>query len=287
MDLMKNLSKTLQNSPKELRSRRLEELMRHSQSLKEWWSSLSTESYCRDLDPKKSTFRSNVHLALTFLLTQVFMGRPFLFSYNKVATPIDQFPRSKSSNSLSILRSDCVSAAEDILDLCQLLKDNIGLARTSYTEFSSCRAALLAILAHSLTEGSERLRNALTNGMKLMRLMASGLDSAKSDLSVIETLERAVSRLDARSGSQAVNNDSGQPTGYEAYKSWAQLLKHPPQAFDDLIETNQPSVTSEDAYKIAEFEFPEALVDVDLPEYMLDSYFAYPQTMEGSSDFQM
>lgn len=285
LGLMEDARKKLQNSPKELRGRYLEELMQHSQGLKDWWSSLSTEAYCRDLDPKKSTFRANVHLALTFFVTQVYLGRPFLFTYNKPATQPHQPLRSKSYNSLSVLRSDCVKAAGDILDLCQLLKDNIGLARASYTEFTSSRAALLALLAHSLTEGSERLSNALSNGMNLMRSMASGLDSAKSDLSVIETLERAISRLDARSRAQLVSNNSRQPSGYQMYKSWAQLLENSPQASDGSVEANQPSVISADAHNMS--EFAGVLMDTDLPEYMLDSFFAYPQTMEGSIDFSI
>lgn len=262
----------LRSSPKELRARRLDELMQHSQSLKKWWLSLPTDIYCRDLDPQHIMFRPNVHLTLSFLLTQIFMGRPFLFTCDKASS--DQSPKSSLTSSLSTLISDCVQAASKILDICQLLRDNVGLARASYTEFSSCRAAMLAILAHSLNDGSERWRNALNNGMKLMRLMSRGLESAKSELSVIETLERAVSRLDARLRSERVEKDRSQRSGYEKYKSWAQLWKHSPQVSDWQIETGQLVTTPGDAYEIA--GFAGTLIDTDMSQFMFDD-LAYSQ----------
>jgi hypothetical protein len=256
--------------------------MRQSQSIKEWWFSLPTEIYCRDLDPKKGLFRPNVHLKLTFLVTQIFLGRPFLFTYSKVSTSADQSMKSKVSSAVSTLISDCVQAAYEILDLCQLLKDNSGLARASYTEFSSCRAALLVLLAHSLNESTDHLRNSLRKGMKLMRLMARGIDSAKSEFSVIESLERAVSRLDARSRSQtAIYNP--QSSGYEKYKSWAQLWKLSPKALDGPIETAQQSTSSPNTYEIA--DFPGTSMEIDISAFALDGFFAYPQVMEGFDDF--
>jgi hypothetical protein len=78
-----------------------------------------------------------------------------------------------------------------------------------------------------------------------------------------------------------VDSDNGQPSGYEKYKSWAQLWKHSPKASDGPIETGQPVTTSVDYYEIA--EFAGALIDTDMSQFMLDGS-AYPQTTATAYD---
>ena len=116
-----------------------------------------------------------------------------------------------------------------------------------------------------------------------MRLMARGMGSAKSDLLVIENLERAVTRLDTRSRSHTVNNDHGQSSGYEKYKSWAQLWKQSPITFEGAFETAQQSTASRNSYEIAEFS--GASMETDTSEFALDGFFAFPQAMEGFGVF--
>jgi hypothetical protein len=125
---------------------------------------------------------------------------------------------------------DCVEAALEIVDLCRLLRDKTGLARASYTEFSSCRAALLVILAQSLTKRTERLRKALTQGMGLIKIMSMGIGSARSAVTVIETLERAIRRLEDWSEIQgpAKEPQDSIDSGYERFKSWEMLWKTGP-----------------------------------------------------------
>ena len=260
--------------------------MLHSHNLKEWWSTLPDEVYCRDLDPKNGMFRANVHLNLTFLLTQVFLGRPFLFSYSKRDASPSSPSQSRASSARCLLTVSCVEAAFKILDLCQLLHDNNGLARASYTEFSTCRAALLVFLAHSLNDGTERLRNALTKGMKLMRLMARGIDSAKSELSLIETLERALSRLDGHSRSKRSNSisKSRQSSGYEKYKTWAQLWKQSPKSSDGLpgpaALENTISSSNHDMGGIFGMT-----AEVDPLDLAFEGFPTFPRVMEGFCDF--
>lgn len=209
----------------------LENLLTQRRELIEWWSSLPEETSCRDLNPASPLFRCNVHLKLDYCLTRIFMGRPFLFSNVRNGSLSSSQKASASRSKLrNILVTDCVEAALEIVDLCRLLRDETGLARASYTEFSSCRAALLVILAQSLTKRTERLRNALTQGMGLIKIMSMGIGSARSAVTVIETLERAIRRLEDWSEIQgpAKEPQDSIDSGYERFKSWEMLWKTGP-----------------------------------------------------------
>ncbi|PCG96189.1 Transcription factor [Penicillium occitanis (nom. inval.)] len=209
----------------------LENLLTQRRELIEWWSSLPEETSCRDLNPASPLFRCNVHLKLDYCLTRIFMGRPFLFSNVRNGSLSSSQKTSASRSKLrNILVTDCVEAALEIIDLCRLLRDETGLARASYTEFSSCRAALLVILAQSLTKRTERLRNALTQGMGLIKIMSMGIGSARSAVTVIETLERAIRRLEDWSEIQGPAKDPQDSidSGYERFKSWEMLWKTGP-----------------------------------------------------------
>lgn len=159
------------------------------------------------------------------------MGRPFLFSNVRNGSQSSSQKTSASRSKLrNILVTDCVEAALEIIDLCRLLRDETGLARASYTEFSSCRAALLVILAQSLTKRTERLRNALSQGMGLIKIMSMGIGSARSAVTVIETLERAIRRLEDWSEIQgpAKEPQDSIDSGYERFKNWEMLWKTGP-----------------------------------------------------------
>ncbi|GAB1195144.1 hypothetical protein APSETT444_004398 [Aspergillus pseudonomiae] len=214
----------------------LERLLNLRKSLVDWWATLPEETNCRDLNPSGPLFRSNVHLKLDYCLTRIFLGRPFLFSnfkiLNAATTPQAQPFKTPSgvSKNRSTLITDCVEAALEIINLCQLLRDESGLARASFTEFSSCRAALLVILAQSLTKRTERLREALEKGMVLIKIMSMGVGSARSAVSVIETLERAISRLEDWSERQAPDNAGSMESAYDRFKNWEMLWKTGPMS---------------------------------------------------------
>ncbi|KAF7586109.1 hypothetical protein BBP40_009439 [Aspergillus hancockii] len=213
----------------------LERLLNLRKNLVDWWSTLPEETDCRDLNASGPLFRSNVHLKLDYCLTRIFLGRPFLFSNLKVLNPTTpQAPPVKMPSGVSKNRStlitDCVEAALEIINLCQLLRDESGLARASFTEFSSCRAALLVILAQSLTKRTERLREALEKGMVLIKIMSMGVGSARSAVSVIETLERAISRLEEWSERQAPDNTGSLESAYDRFKNWEMLWKSGPMS---------------------------------------------------------
>ncbi|KAL1990977.1 hypothetical protein VTN49DRAFT_5481 [Thermomyces lanuginosus] len=219
----------LRKCEKSKQSEHLERLFTKRKQLLEWWTTLPEEIECRDLNPSGPLFRCNVHLKLDYCLTRIFIGRPFLFSNVKGVNPTSaqkgSAPRYKSR---SILVTDCVEAALEIVDLCRLLRDETGLARASYTEFSSCRAALLVILAQSLTKRTERLRNALSQGMGLIKIMSMGVGMARSAVNVIEALERAIRRLDEWTETQAQSRQDAVDSGYERFKNWEMLWKTGP-----------------------------------------------------------
>ncbi|GKZ66715.1 hypothetical protein AnigIFM50267_000584 [Aspergillus niger] len=126
------------------------------------------------------------------------------------------------AESIEKFSRNCTQAAMRIIDLCQLLHDSVGLARVSYTEFSSCRTALLALIAQLLTGSSEPIGGALTRGMGLIRKICVGLESARSEVAVIEALERARQQLDH--GERSPLGEAPE-TGYDQFQKWAKLWR--------------------------------------------------------------
>lgn len=216
----------------------------------EWWSTLPEESSCRDLNPNGVLFRSNVHLKLDYCLTRIFIGRPFLFSNIKALyqTPTAFKGSSGISKNRATLVTDCVEAALEIIDLCRLLRDETGLARASFTEFSSCRAALLVILAQGLTKRTDRLGAALEQGISLIKIMSMGVGSARSAVSVIEALERAIRRLEMWSESQQTqNNGNSMESAYDRFKNWEMLWKTGPVSPSTMAWKQQEAYANDSA----------------------------------------
>ncbi|KAJ5363461.1 uncharacterized protein N7496_009174 [Penicillium cataractarum] len=200
-------------------------LLQLKTSIKEWWDSLPTKIECRDYDPQGPLFRQNSHMKLCYLLIYIYMGRPFIFrNEDSESRSSDNDP----SNPRSELVSDCVQSALDILAALQSLSDTIGLCRASYTEFSSCRAAILVILAESLNLGrSSNLQSSLGQGMVLIRQMLGGTAS-QSEISYIESIEAAIRQLssnDNETDSTTANPAQGSTSAYAKFKDWTQSMK--------------------------------------------------------------
>ena len=180
-------------------------------------------------------FRSYVHLKLWFHLGEIFVGRPFIFSDKSEASPQANTPHTQPPDRPSrraALIDGAIAAAFSVIDLCELLQETSGLARASYTEFSSCRAALLLLLARSLREYDRRTSDAISLGVQLLKVMASGNNvSTRSESSVVEAIETAVRKLHSRG--EHDNGDSigtreehdSSKTGYERFKEWTLLWK--------------------------------------------------------------
>lgn len=134
----------------------------------------------------------------------MFVGRPFILArrQNHTHNAALQFAgtkraRSKQSHTQwDFLVQDCVAAAQEAINICHGLQtSSMGLARSSYTEYSSCRASLLVLIAYSICYRTNEFSDDLRVGLDAIREMASVGDSARSEVSLIETLESALRRL--------------------------------------------------------------------------------------------
>lgn len=207
--------------------------------LSSWWDSLPTKIHCRDLSPDGMFFRCNVHLEIYYTTTLIFMGRPFIIPQGTPNSPDfdPDSPTHEVPEIVKTLRRDSFHAAIRVIELCQLLQDSVGLARVSYTEFNGCRVALLALIAHSMNEPTRKISNTLTQGMGLIRQICAGLESARSEVAVIEALERARQRLH----NHTVAEKSGaaeDSAGYDQFQEWAKLWR------GDLLDGNDPLLSS-------------------------------------------
>ena len=185
-----------------------------------------------------------MHLQLEYCLVRMFIGRPFLLKKEKSESmnnsPVDSELNTADKNSASDgagfkypssrrdLVEDCIEAATEALGILQHLRDSgAGLARASYIEYSSCRASLLVLIAYSIQSFSERYRTLLYKGLEMIREMSAAGESARSEVSLIETLERALARLHT-GVQQSQQNDmalSERPiSDYEAFKHWGARL---------------------------------------------------------------
>ncbi|KAI2671791.1 transcriptional regulator family: Fungal Specific TF [Penicillium roqueforti] len=225
--------------PKRLLSEYLERLVRLRTSIKQWWDSLPATEECRDLCSQGPNFRQNSHLRLCYLLIYVYMGRAFIFvDDRKQADEAIIGPDQDSGRAHRlVLVDDCVSSALDILNTLQSLSDHVGLCRASYNEFGACRAAILVILAECLNAGkSQRLQDGLHRGMSLIRQMVGG-SSSKSDISYLESIEAAISRLEAIPEEGSISHpqsDESSISAYSKFKDWTQSLKKDKSAGGNL-----------------------------------------------------
>jgi hypothetical protein len=192
------------------------------------------------------------------------MGRSFIFKAEE-RKDIPEARHNSGQSYRSELVDACVQSALEILDNLQFLSDNFGLCRASYTEFSSCRAALLVILAESLNSGrSQRLNEGLDRGMVLIRQMIGGT-SSESEISYIESIEAAIRQLSSAEGEEATEPDAEQhsSSAYAKFKDWTQSMKKDKAPVDHLelssfspamyISPGAESAFNPDMCDIAEF----------------------------------
>ncbi|KAJ5666667.1 hypothetical protein N7462_011076 [Penicillium macrosclerotiorum] len=210
--------------PRGLLLEHLERLLKLKDDIGEWWNSLPERIECRDYTPCGPLFRQNLHMKLCYLLVYIYMGRPFIFGREQSSRE----SLHKGKNHRERLVDDCVQSALEILATLQSLADNFRLCRASYTEFSSCRAALLVILAESLNSGrSLKLQNGLKCGMALIRQMIGGT-SSESEISYIESFESAIRQFSSNEGDNDVlttTPELNSSSAYAKFKDWTQSMK--------------------------------------------------------------
>lgn len=167
----------------------------------------------------------------------MFIGRPFILAHrhprtsvhskdaNAASPEVRRRKASEPSSQWDFLVQDCVAAAKEVISACQIMQTgDMGLAKSSYAEYSSCRASLLVLIAYSICYRTNKFANTLQVGLQAIREMASAGDSARSEVSLLETLEAALHRLHVFNPlpSQPVvteANDSAEE-GYDGFLNW-------------------------------------------------------------------
>ncbi|KAI7760060.1 hypothetical protein LZL87_012431 [Fusarium oxysporum] len=213
-------------------------LVSKKDGLTTWWQSLPPDATDVNAQPTMTQSRSAMHLKLDYCLVRMFVGRPFLLkreSQDTATSPsvpenspgVNERSASKPLTSREELISDCIKAATEALDICQQLRSSgMGLARASYSEYSACRASLLVLIAYSIRNLSDQFRKSLCEGLDMIREMSAAGESARSEISLIESLERALARLHAgaRPNDVGSHNQAYSDSAYEAFRSWGANL---------------------------------------------------------------
>lgn len=187
------------------------------QHLQTWWNTLPKETYCRDLSPGKPLFRSNIHIALTYHLVHIFIGRSFIFDE---ADPNHGAP---AAYEWKIVRddliADCVKSAAASIELCQVLQDDFGLSKSSYTEFTSCCAAVFALVARRIFTKDQVLKDLCNQGLTLLKTMSSGVFAKSCERRGLDILEMALHKLDGSHQETSLLHG----TGYTEFRNWVAM----------------------------------------------------------------
>jgi hypothetical protein len=237
------------------------------QELIAWWDKTSEE-----LDKNQQCLRNDIHLRLYHWTARQALGRPFLlsapasFESNPSATASDAGSGCGSPADRLSLVQDAVHGALEVINLCQILRERVGLARASYfTEFTSCQTAMLILLARSLTDLSLEIRHALTRGLAILKIMSIGNSLAGSEAGGIEVLERAVIRLKStkapRTGAGAGSPQDA--SKYDTLRTWSRLWQSsttgtaPPMTTTTTTTTTSSSGGARTTQSRSEGDYPQ------------------------------
>ena len=100
--------------------------------------------------------RLDIHLHLLYWHARLHLGRPFLLHHLTSAQTPDMSEEHVPAGVL--FARDAVDAVLTIIQLCQTIHNKIGLSQASYaTEFMSCRAAMLVLIAKGISDMSAAL----------------------------------------------------------------------------------------------------------------------------------
>lgn len=222
--------------------------------LVKWWGGLENAAFYNNEQPISGAFRPRMHLRLEYCMVRMFLGRIFILPQDG---PLDSGNRSTPSSDTtsrsprSTLVHDCAEAALSVIDACRVIARTVGLARSSYTEFSSCRAALLVITTQCLTQNTDRFRQALRDGVVMLKDMSSGSQSWHSEASLIEAFERAIASMNTRhpggGGGGAAALADAEESDYAKFKKWELMM----QSNRAATESAASIVASEDAVPLA------------------------------------
>ncbi|KAF5529960.1 thiamine repressible regulatory thi1 [Fusarium mexicanum] len=156
-----------------------------------YWENLPDIVFGRDLCPHNPLFRHNAYLALSYHSIHIFIGRPFILEKG----PEEMISEKSLTKMKNGLIASCVESALATIDLCQKIKDQCGLSRSSYIEFTSCHAAVSALVAASISSQTSRWSIHCRQGLTLLRAMLGGVFSQRGGREDVERLEYMVDQL--------------------------------------------------------------------------------------------
>lgn len=173
-----------------------------------------------ELATDTARLRLDIHLYLFYWHARLHLGRPFLLEPSSAGPPA-AFTLAEHTPAGILFAQDAFDAAMEIIRLCQKIHVEIGLSQASYvTEFTSCRAAMLVLIAKAITDKSTALNDSLVQGLELIQYLSAGQSKASSETRVIAALQRAIARLHQRSQR---SDQTGQGLVNEYTREWEML----------------------------------------------------------------
>lgn len=227
----------LRRSPKRLRRAYFERMMQVRRQYLQWWQGAN-------IDAPTMSSRAVAHIHMSHHLNIIFLGRPFMFQTQRPTVTADTTGVQSYRGQITELVQDAINSAVQIVNTASQLQLGAGLARSSYMEFSSCRAAMLVLLAQCLNGPDETLRAKLTEGMHLIKLMAPANASTESEASLMTAIEAAVRQLDTREEAMVSNDDPGEQDNLSSFMRWA-------TGFQKHDNHGPPALTTDDGTSAA------------------------------------
>ncbi|KAH0532906.1 hypothetical protein TsFJ059_001538 [Trichoderma semiorbis] len=288
----------LRSVPKHEVPEGLKRLAQLHRELKTWWDALPNDIFCKEFTSQSKISRKHMHLQLEYCLVRMYVGRVFIFPEavlrdgsspsTSVNAPSSASLSKKSTR--STLLADCIEAALSVIDTCRCLRNTIGLARASYTEFSSCRAALLVITTQCLSQKTYMFRQALRDGLSMLKEMSTGSQSTQSEVSLIEAFEQAIANMNTQEQTTSTTVSESQ---YAKFKRWEQLWKSDaplPETADGGAQKKQEPMAppaSEPPKQTGEPQKEDTtMMPSSTPFFGVDGHFAsFPQNLDDFSAF--
>ncbi|KAL1600788.1 hypothetical protein SLS60_007176 [Paraconiothyrium brasiliense] len=210
---------TFKTGPQSSKASAMRSLLNLKQNIQQYWHLHPHNNTRKPFEPSNPAFRSTHHLALTYHLVHIFIGRPFIFEAKESTNtmPLEQGP-SASSEMRDTLVLECVRSSLAVINIVQTLCDRSGLARASYTESSTLCAALMVLLAKGMDEPNEEVEEAIAKGKSLLDKMLLGIYSGNQEKAAVEALDAAVSRL--QRNAQKGQIDRSKTVNYAHFQNW-------------------------------------------------------------------
>ncbi|KXH25518.1 hypothetical protein CNYM01_00299 [Colletotrichum nymphaeae SA-01] len=227
MEIARDTILTLRRADKPKLKQVANDALKVHHMLETWWDNLPSRTFCRDFTPARPLFRSNIHLALTYHLVHIFMGRSFIFDdFSADELCVHEWVMTRKT-----LIEQCITSAILSIQLCQKLDDEYGLSKSSYTEFTSCCAAIVTLIAQRILNKTTNLEDICDQGIALLKRMSGGVfaNTRSTEKQGLEILELALTKLGASHGESPALGGAG----YDQFCNWVALQIGPAQSLRD------------------------------------------------------